>query len=326
MRATRRWLPLLALVLSACAPQPPLPDRADAPADAFAPRSDIDRAIERHRRLAREHQAAGNPAAAASQWQILTLLAPNDPSFRRELEASRTAAQRGAREKLEAGRAAQRAGQSERAIQAFVQTLALDPGNDEAMRALRELDRQKYARIQQDRAARATPDAMTTGGAAAPRAAAISAGDNYDVEQALEMLSAGDTTGALRDLRAWVDANPRQRAVRQRIGLAVFDKARELETAGAREQALAVYESAIALRGESPPEWSARTSALRKSLADARYDAGVRAAGNDLKLAIAEWEACLRIDPQHARAAARLTEARESLARAPRPGNAKAPK
>jgi tetratricopeptide (TPR) repeat protein len=140
------------------------------------------------------------------------------------------------------------------------------------------------------------------------------------------MLSAGDTTGALRDLRAWVDANPRQRAVRQRIGVAVFDKARELETAGAREQALGVYESAVALRGESPPEWSARISALRKSLADARYDAGVRAAGNDLKLAIAEWEACLRIDPQHARATARLAEARDALARAPRPGSAKAPR
>ena len=264
MHARSRWLPIVAIAVSGCAQQPPAPESAPAPPPARA-RSDVDQAIDARIALARRHQAAGNPRAAATEWQILTLLAPDNPEFRRELAASREAAQRLAKERLDAARSAQRSGQSERALEAYVQALAFDPGNDEAVRALRELDRQRFARIQQDRAARARNEA-----AAAPRPAA----DAYDVDQALELLAAGDLAGGLRDLKAWVDANPRQRATRQRIGTAVFDKGRELEAAGARDQALAAYESAVTLHGEAPAAWTARIAALKKSIADGR--AGTR--------------------------------------------------
>jgi hypothetical protein len=246
------------MALAGCAQQPPVPEREPAPPPARA-RSDVDRAIEARVALARRHQAAGNPRAAATEWQVLTLLAPDDPEFRRELAASRDAAQRLAQERLDAARAAQRSGQPERALEAYVQALAFDPGNDEAARALRELDRQRFARIQQDRAARARNEA-----AAAPRPAA----DAYDVDQALELLAAGDLAGGLRDLKAWVDAHPRQR-----IGTAVFDKGRELEAAGARDQALIAYEAAVTLHGEAPASWTSRVAALKKSIADGRAGA-----------------------------------------------------
>lgn len=263
MRGQSRWLPIVAIAAAGCAQQPPAPERAPAPPPARA-RSDVDRAIEARIALARRHQAAGNPRAAAAEWQVLTLLAPDDPEFRRELAASRDAARRLAQERLDAARAAQRNGQAERALEAYVQALAFDPGNDEAARALRELDRQRFARIQQDRAARARNEAAT-----APRPAA----DAYDVDQALELLAAGDLAGGLRDLKAWVDAHPRQRATRQRIGTAVFDKGRELEAAGARDQALIAYEAAVTLHGEAPAAWTARIAALRKSIADGRAGA-----------------------------------------------------
>ena len=72
------------------------------------------------------------------------------------------------------------------------------------------------------------------------------------------MLRAGDVNGGLRDLKAYVDANPGNRAARQRIGTAVADRARELQSKGSREQALALYEQAVALRGEATPEWTAQ--------------------------------------------------------------------
>jgi tetratricopeptide (TPR) repeat protein len=265
MPARLRWLPVVAMAVAGCAQQPPVPERAPPPPPART-HSDVDRAIEARIALARRHQAAGNPRAAATEWQVLTLLAPDNPEFRRELAASREAAQRLAKERLDAARAAQRSGQSERALEAYVQALAFDPGNDEAARALRELDRQRFARIQQDRAARARNEA-----AAAPRPPAVA--DAYDVDQALELLAAGDLAGGLRDLKAWVDANPRQRATRQRIGTAVFDKGRELEAAGARHQALTAYEAAVTLHGEAPAAWTARIAALKKSIADGRAGA-----------------------------------------------------
>lgn len=259
--ARARWLGAVALAVAGCAQQPPVPESAPPPATARVP-ADVAQAIESHRALARRHQAAGNPRAAAVEWQILTLLAPEDADFRHELAASRDAARRMSQERLDAGRAAQRAGQPERALEAYVQALAFDPGNDEAARALRELDRQRLARIQQDRAARARNES-----APAPR---LAAADAYDVDQALELLAAGDLAGGLRDLKAWVDANPRQRATRQRLATAVFDKGRELEAAGARSQALVAYEAAVALHGEAPASWTARITALKKPPADTR--------------------------------------------------------
>lgn len=82
----------------------------------------------------------------------------------------------------------------------------------------------------------------------------------------------------------------------------------------------------MALRGDAPPEWAARIAPLKKSVAEELYEAGVRASRSDLKRAIAQWEACLRLDPQHARASARLQEARRLQARVQRIEDGTAPK
>ena len=228
----------------------------------------IDQSIDRHRQRARQYGDAGDLAAAATEWHILMLLDPQEPTYRQQREAALAAKAQATQASLDAGRAARRSGQAERALQAFLRALALDPGNEEAARAARELDRQKYARIQQDRAARARPEGAAPAPGAPSRAMPAEAnGDGYDIEQALEMLSAGDIAGGLRDLREWVASNPGKRTARRRIGTAVYDKARELEAGGAREQALTLYEAALALRGESVPEWAARAKALRQALA-----------------------------------------------------------
>jgi len=53
----------------------------------------------------------------------------------------------------------------------------------------------------------------------------------------------------------------------------------ELEAAGAREQALSAYESAVALAGEAPAEWTARITALKKALDEGRPDRPPRGGG-----------------------------------------------
>lgn len=314
----------LAALLPACAPVPPAPEPTTpprvAPAPAPAP-SSVDAAIDRHRRLAAQYRSAGDLTAAADEMHVVTLLAPHDADARRQRDELIAERARAAKERIDAAVAAQKAGQAERAIQSYLQALALDPSNRDAATQLRELDRQKYARIQQDRAARAKPDGMaapsapavaarTNGDPAGARASGDATTEGYDIAQALEMLAAGDTAGGLRDLRAWVDANPRQRATRQRIGNAVYDRARDVEATGAREQALSLYEAAVALRGDAPAEWTTKIQALRKVVAEELYEAGVRAFRGDVNRAIAKWEACLKLDPQHAKAAARLKEAR----------------
>ena len=292
-------------LLAACAQSPvvtqPVPDtpRASVAEDARA------QAIARHRQLAQQARQRGDLAAAAVQRKIVVLLAPGEPSYRAEQDAVNAAIRQGVRDQLQAGNAAQKAGDNERATQAMMRALALDPANEDAAKALREMDRQRMARIQGDRAQKLRPVDM-----AALKSGTPDAGAAYDLEQPLEMLRAGDVNGGLRELKAYVDANPGNRAARQKIGTAVADRARELQNKGSREQAFALYEQAVALRGDSTPEWSKEMQSLRKSLSDEYYSNGERAYRTDVALAIKQWETSLRYDPQNLKAANRLRDAR----------------
>jgi len=215
------------------------------------------------------------------------------------------AIRQGVRDQLQAGNAALKAGDNERATQAMLRVLALDPTNEDAAKVLREMDRQRMARIQGDRAQKLRPVDM-----AALKSGTPDTGTAYDLEQPLEMLRAGDVDGGLRELKAYVDANPGNRAARQKIGNAVADRARELQNKGSREQAFALYEQAAVLRGESTPDWNTQLQSLRKSLSDEYYNSGERAYRSDVALAIKQWETSVRYDPQNLKAANRLRDAR----------------
>lgn len=323
----------VASLAGACAQAPTAPEGESAPTPApRVVRADgpRDEAIRRHRELAREARAAGDLATAVDHLHVVTMLAPGDEAARRDAETLRGEIQRGVRDNLEAGRTAMRSGDNARASAAFMRVLALEPKNAEAARSLREIDRQNMARAQANRAARvrvedlfadarAAKAAPPAGYAAAP-ASAAGGNDAYDLDQRIEMFRAGDTTTALRELKAWVDAHPKDRAGRQRVGSAVAERAKELEGNGQREAALNLYEQALSLRGEPQPEWSARVAALRKSVAADYYNEGVKAMRTDLNGAVRSLETAVKLDPQNANAANRLREAkaaRDKLSRMP---------
>ncbi|CAG0992362.1 hypothetical protein BURK1_02338 [Burkholderiales bacterium] len=303
---------------SATAPTPPRVLRADGPREE---------AVRRHRDLAREARASGDLPTALDHLHIVAMLLPGDEGARGEANALRDQIRRGVREHLESARAAMRAGDASRASTSFLHVLALEPRNAEASRAMREIDRQNMARAQANRAARARVQDLFADariGKAAPAAgrpaAADANNDGYDLEQRLEMFKAGDSAGALRELRVWVDAHPKDRATRQRIGAVVAERARELEGAGQREGALEHYEHALALRGEPQAQWSARVAALRKALGNDYYAQGVKLMRSDLPGAVRALEASVKFDPQNANAAGRLRDAkaaRDKLSRMP---------
>jgi len=309
----------LAALAGACAQQPTPPDDDGVPPPRIV-RTDVprDEAVRRHRDLAREAQRAGDLATAVDHLHVVAMLTDDDAA-KREAEALRAEIRRQAREHLEAGRSAQRAGDNAKASASFLRVLAIEPRNAEAARALREIDRQNMARAQAARAARVrVEDLFADGRAARPAASAaamapapvVAGNDAFDIDQRLAMLSAGDTAGALRELKAWVDAHPRDRASRQRIGAAVAERAKEVERAGQREQALNLYEQALVLRGEPMGEWSARVTALKKAVGSEYYNDGVKLMRSDLNGAIKAFETSVRYDPQNANAQTRLRDAK----------------
>ncbi|MCC6198567.1 MAG: hypothetical protein IT518_29310 [Burkholderiales bacterium] len=299
--------------LAGCAQMPA--ERAPAPAPLVAApapppaSSTLTEAIARHRGLADAARKQGDLPAVAVQLQLLTVLAPDDASFARDLAATRTAMDREAREQLQAGQAALAANDLDRAHTALLRTLALAPGNTEAAHALREIDRRRLTRIQADRAAKVNhQDQVAMRGA--PRAPPPEVNDAFDIEQAIEIFRAGDASAGLRDMKAFVEANPGSRAARQRLGGVVAERARELEDQGQREQALNLYEQASALRGDNNGAWAARVEPLKKALSRDYYEKGTRAYRTNLTQAITFFEVSVRYDPANTQANLKLKEAK----------------
>lgn len=314
MYARQRLLPpALALLLAACASVPP-DSAAPAPPPRSAARFPHDErgaaVAASHRQLATQFAQRGDLAAAAREWHIVTLLDPDDEAARAELAATRTAIRQRVREHLQAAGAAERGGDADRATAAWLKALALDPENAEATKALREIDRKKLARIQSVRAARANQANAASRTADAPANAKAGTGESYDIDQRIEMFRAGDVSGGLQELRAYVDANPNDHAARQRIATTVYERGRELEASGAREPALNLYEQAMVLRGKPVAEWTARSQSLRKAISDEYYEKGMHIYRTDIAGAIRLWETSVRYDPQNAKAASKLQEAR----------------
>lgn len=331
--ARSRAAVLAAALLAACA-QTPAPPEQPAPAPRVVrPDGPREEAARRHRELAREARAAGDLATAVDHLHVVVLLVPDDEAAKRDVEALRDQIRRGVREGLETGRNAMRAGDGARASAAFLHVLALDPKNAEAARSLRELDRQNMARSQSSRAARVNVQEMiaearaskpagaaASPGPAATAAAAASPGDAIELDQRLEMFRAGDTTGALREIKAWVDAHPKDRASRQKAAAAVADRAKELEGKQQREAALGLYEQALLLRGEPQAEWSAKVAALKKQVSADYYASGMKLMRTDLNGAVKAFEASVKLDPQNANAQRGLrdaTAARDKMSRMP---------
>jgi tetratricopeptide (TPR) repeat protein len=313
MTRTLRSIPPLALTLLAGCAQMPAPSMAPAEAPVSRPSASDARkseVIANHRKLAESAKKDGDLATAVTQWQIVMLLAPDNDGYRREWNAARAAIPAQVKEQLQAGSAAMAAGDLDRATTAMLRVLALDPTQAEAAAALREIDRRRFTRIQADRAAKVVRIEDKVAIAGAMRAQNAEAGDGFDLEQALLMLRAGDATGGLRDLKAFVDANPGNRNARQRIGTAVAERARELEDQGSREQALQLYEQATALRGDGAGPWAARVPPLRRAVSQDYFDKGSRAYRTNIAQAITFFEASLRYDPANTQAALKLQDAK----------------
>ena len=308
-----RWLMASAVAAVAGCAQVPVERAPMAPAapavSAPAVSRTVGEAIARHRKLADDARRSGDLATAAQQLQVLTVLAPDDAAYARELATVRASIDKETRDIVAAGMGAMNAGDLDRASATMLRALALDPSQPDAAKMLREIDRRRLTRIQADKAAKATPQGEAARSASAARASS-EVNDGFDIEQALEMVRAGDTSNGLRDLRAYVDANRGNRAARQRIGNAVADRARELEDQGAREQAVTLYEQAVALRGDANAPWAGRMNALKKTLSQDYLDKGTRASRTNLAQAISFFETSVKYDPDNTAASIKLKDAK----------------
>ena len=300
----------LAGCASAPSSSPPTSDRPVIEVPAAA--KEVERAIERHRVAAQRLEQAQEPAKAATQWQIVALLAPNDRQAAERLSATRASVAKNVSEGLAAGRDALRKGQVEQAQDSLLRVLAFEPNNEEAANGLREIDRQRAMRRGAERAARVRIDELAS--AASNRTPTVrkpSEAGEFDIEQSLELLRAGNSAVAIPELRRYWAANLRDKAVRERIAIAMHAHAQQLERQGASAAAVNSYAEAINMHASPPRDWSAQLTQLKNRLAQQEYEQGVRQMANNLNAAIRHFEAALRYAPEHTQALLRLDSARK---------------
>lgn len=312
-------------VLSGCVTPPPPAAVSEPVAEVPAGPNEVERAIERRRAAAVRLEQANDLAAAATQWQIVLLLAPKDRQAAERLAAVRASISKIVADELAGGRDALRRGDADRAQQSLLAVLALDAGNREAIEALREIDRQRTMRRGAERAARAQAEqSMAATRGRGVRRPSSEAGD-YDIEQSLELLRAGDSATAVAELRRYIAASPGDRALRERVAAALRSRAQILENQGDGQAAVEMYSEAIRIHGSAPRDWATQLNRLRTQLAGQEYEKGVRMMSTDVTAAIKHFEAALRFVPNHTQAQLQLDRARKVQQRLRSIGSTRAP-
>lgn len=272
MRRSTEWvLGAVALWLAGCAsppPQPASPSLPVAPVEAnpAPPAVDADLATfqrEQAERASRA-EARGHWAEAAWTLESLVLLNPVDAALRSRWLAARQSAQQRAVERAGAAEVAQRRGDLDAAAQAYLESLAAEPGDRRVADALRQVERERERRRLSGRNARLNLAARRPldDAANAPTAAAAEAlrRTNAAREHASLLARQGDVDGAIQLLRDAVQTRPDGAARAQLADLYVSKgealKGRQPESARtAAEAALALdrrHPGALALIRQLP--------------------------------------------------------------------------
>jgi tetratricopeptide (TPR) repeat protein len=244
---------LVAVLLGACASGPTESTRPGSAVEAprAVPRADDQ--LERFRQLqtaqARLAEAEGRWADAIQAWEILRLLNPTDDLPRDRWQAAVQHRKTLAEAQAQLAMEAERRGEAELAVQHHLQVLALDPGNEAAATALRDLERERNRRSVVGRFA-SPPMARPNGSRQAlrttrPSGRVAQAQSNSVREHATMLARQGDLDGAIQMLRE----TPRSRTdpeLRSTLIDLYLENAEKLRTVRP-DEARAAVDAALAL-------------------------------------------------------------------------------
>lgn len=208
---------------------------------------------------ARVQAAQGHLAEAATHWEVLSVLRPNEPSYARQLAQVRAQIEREASTELAAARAARQRGAIDEASQHDLAVLALQPDNEAAADALRAIEREHNKREHLGRHARVTlgsrsnKDSLQTGGQAAT---ALSAQRN-DLEHAALLAGQGEFDDAISLLNQRLKARPQDAAAKEQLADIYFAQAEALAPRD-KEGAIAALRKCLQLQ----PRYAAARSRL----------------------------------------------------------------
>ena len=279
MSRERICIPLLlsiGLVLAGCQSAPPPRPEPGQTRSAPTPfeKHHVARAVKLDKQQ-RHHEAA-------IEWEILSLYAPGESSYRQKMKAARKSADSGARRHLAKARKALASGNEQRAGKHFLLALSLDPKNAAAAKGLRKLEQTRNRRHFLGRPTRLTigrkngyrngkPTAATQATKqAAPKkiekSAQAAPRDQGELEHASLLLRDGEYTEALAMLARYVKANPDDHSAQIALGEAWEAYGNDSLGKGRLKAALRAYLRAERHLSGNDEKLAEKIEALKKSL------------------------------------------------------------
>lgn len=309
-----RWsfLTLELALIAGCVSQPLEPqEKPEASPEDLTPHSvPVNaRVAEVWKQKAQKARQSGDLPGAIDCWHVVSLLSPDDEQAKRVLDALRQDAIEKAKESFAIAAAAHQKGDVEGATRSLTRVVALDPEHNEAVRMLREIERNRIEAIQADRAAQARSEASAGEARKARVGTRPGEPNGYgELDQRLGLFEAGDIATGLAEFQRYIETRPKDKEGRQRIVAAISAKARKLETEADDEQALLLYERLAAMGGSGAADAAARIQALRRQLSKKYLLEGQKIYRTDLDLAIRNWEVSVKFDPANELARSRLND------------------
>lgn len=316
--------PLCILLLASCAQAPvpvvpleaPAPSPTPSPAPVHVARPRLPPAPElpleqRERERAETLMQEGRWAEAATHWEILQLLHPDQHDTANQLAAARLRASQAAADYLQEAEQARSQGQTSRAAGLYLKALSADPGNTEAAQALRDIEKERARKSHFGPSARGGSGTPLNVRRSSKPAATPSTAEGRDLDSGILLLNQGDYSAAVQTLEAYTRKYPQDDLGKRTLQEAYMELAQQRTKEGRKEEALAYLEKAYGMRdNKSSPESSRAMQSLRKEIAEDYYQQGLRAQPTNLSEAIRLWEKTLKYDPEHAQAVRRLERAR----------------
>ena len=258
---------------------------------------------EAHREKALRLQQQQRWADAAVEWEILTLLAPQNVEYRNQQREARARIAKGVDESLKSADEARQRGDLAAANHAYLRALSFDPANTTAAEALSRIEQESHRQNMRTRVAQMSKDATP------PRP--TTASERRDLEFGVLLLRQGDYTGSIKTLEKYLRGSPKDELARRYLADAHFQLGQQRLEQGKKEDALSQLENAKGTHEQDAAELKASIDTIRKALSEEYYQKGMKVYRANLDEAIGYWERSVQYDPTHPQATIRLQRARQ---------------
>ncbi|MEK6748857.1 MAG: hypothetical protein AABY83_06580 [Pseudomonadota bacterium] len=255
-----------------------------------------------------EAKNRGDLALALANWEVAVLLRPSNDRFQRALHDTRQLISTHIDRAMSEANRAQQEGKYETASAALLRVLSYDPTHAEALRRLRHLELTQAKNLEVAKLEKTRRFYLGPSGAAPTSSPSVGAENPHQL--GIELLEQGKLEAAIDEFKSQLQRHPKDARAKHYLAQANLMLAEEQDKEGQSEKALQSYAHAKRFGALDHASFQKRSIDIKQKLADQYYNQGLTAFRENLAKAIKLLEKALQFNPDHAKAAIKLQQAK----------------